>query len=151
MAYHRDLEYPYYDDESEWKKHGNEFPRFVLPEADDPSELGDDDHIGDGSNPWMGHRTAKGSNLPLPEPPPYPPENEWEALLLGAELPDRALHDLLGSLVDALPERERYVIEGLFYEKLSLRQLGRRMSLSYEQVRRIRDQAIDRLRERLEP
>lgn len=49
-------------------------------------------------------------------------------------------------LLDGLPEREGAVITALFYEGLSLRQVAISVGVSQTHVRRLRDQALERLR-----
>lgn len=49
------------------------------------------------------------------------------------------------AMEEALDEREFWVIQALFWRRLTLRQLGRELSLSKTQVARIRDQAIEKL------
>lgn len=48
--------------------------------------------------------------------------------------------------VDALEDRERYVIDALFWRQVTLRELARELSLSKTHVARIRDAALAKLR-----
>jgi DNA-directed RNA polymerase specialized sigma subunit len=48
-------------------------------------------------------------------------------------------------MVDALPEREREVINGIFWERASLSTIGRRINASKSMVAFYRDRALRRL------
>jgi RNA polymerase sigma factor (sigma-70 family) len=109
-----------------------------------------------------GDANAEGGDGVQRQPPYHPtvavslgtPESELQALMetRPGDEPDasiaerQALRTLFADAVDTLPERERYVIEALFWERLSLRDLALRMSLSKTQLSRIRDTALERLR-----
>lgn len=56
----------------------------------------------------------------------------------------------MGILVDGLPPEECEVINRIFWERMPLRDVARDVGKSVRSVRRIRDRAIARLRERLE-
>ena len=58
--------------------------------------------------------------------------------------------ELLAEIVDALPEREREVMNALYWECVSLSVVARRLGLSKRQVGRIRDRALCRLRSGVE-
>lgn len=49
-------------------------------------------------------------------------------------------------VTDALPEREREVINGMYWEGLSLREVAERMGIHHHSVERYRDKALERLR-----
>lgn len=53
---------------------------------------------------------------------------------------------VIRELVDQLPEEERDVINATFYERVSLRTVGRRLGKSSPTVMRIRNRALARLR-----
>lgn len=60
-----------------------------------------------------------------------------------------AVREALRVAVDRLPDRERQVIEGLYYERVGPTELAERLKVSRTTVYRIRDQAILRLEETL--
>ena len=53
-------------------------------------------------------------------------------------------------VVDSLPTRERDVINALFWEQISLRELAERMGETHWSVLRTRDRAMRLIKERLE-
>lgn len=69
--------------------------------------------------------------------------------------PVNALVDSLGKqalrqFVDELPEPDRSVVEGLFYEQVGLGTLAKRIGKSKRTIARIRDRAVKRLRSEME-
>lgn len=57
-----------------------------------------------------------------------------------------AVKELLPLLVDyGLDERQREVMNGIYWEGVGLKTIARRLGLSVRQVRRIREQAHNRL------
>lgn len=60
-----------------------------------------------------------------------------------------SMREALIDAVDALPEREREVVDALFIRRESLRECGRSMGWSRTHVARIRDNAVTSLRARL--
>lgn len=60
------------------------------------------------------------------------------------------LREAIQDALEDLDERERFVFDALYVERLSLRHLGRVLSLSKTQVARVRDEATAKLRERLQ-
>lgn len=64
-----------------------------------------------------------------------------------SDTPEKAdLRERLYDAMEDLTDREQYVLQALFFEKLSLRQVAARLSLSHVQMLRIRDKALERLR-----
>ncbi|MFA5937380.1 MAG: sigma-70 family RNA polymerase sigma factor [Candidatus Paceibacterota bacterium] len=53
---------------------------------------------------------------------------------------------ILGDVVDALPPKERDVLTALYWEGLSLNEVGRQLGKSPRQVGRIRDRAFRKMR-----
>jgi RNA polymerase sigma factor (sigma-70 family) len=53
---------------------------------------------------------------------------------------------LLPELIDQLPHRERVVVNGLFYERASYRELAKRLGCDSKNVQVIRDRAVEMLR-----
>lgn len=62
---------------------------------------------------------------------------------------DPALREELMELVDKLPEMERRVMEGLFWEQLSRRELGRQMGISRARVKTLLERGLAKLSEEL--
>jgi RNA polymerase sigma factor (sigma-70 family) len=56
------------------------------------------------------------------------------------------LRDILADAIDALSERDRWIVDSLVTARLSLRQLADQLSLSKTHVARIRDEAMAKLR-----
>lgn len=57
----------------------------------------------------------------------------------------------LWGAIDQLTERERLVIVGWFFEQRTLADIGAGLGVTRERARQIKEQALDRLRELLEP
>jgi len=82
------------------------------------------------------------------------PDNPFEALMLCApgQDPDVSrdellpLRDILQDAIDGLTPREQWIFDALHTRKLSLRQLGRELNLSFGHVRRLRDEINEKLR-----
>jgi RNA polymerase sigma factor FliA len=55
----------------------------------------------------------------------------------------------LEAAIAQLPERERAVVVLSFYERLTLREIGRRLEVSESRISQVRTQALRRLRDRL--
>jgi len=53
---------------------------------------------------------------------------------------------LLPELIDALPERERFVINALFFERLSFSEVARELGCTKRTVTRVRTSALAMLR-----
>ena len=53
--------------------------------------------------------------------------------------------EVLRALIDQLPERERFVIEGLFFERVGLGTLAKRLGCDKRTVARLRNKAYQRL------
>jgi len=62
---------------------------------------------------------------------------------------DTELRDLIAELVDSLPEDERTVIEALFWEGLSARQLAVRLGVSRSAVQTLLTRATTRMKDAL--
>lgn len=85
------------------------------------------------------------------------PHNEYQAAMeaLPHEEPVLSteerlpLREALEEGLAELNERERYVIERLYHEQLSLRDAGAHLSLSKTQVARVRDQALEKLKNKM--
>lgn len=56
-----------------------------------------------------------------------------------------AARTIVAELVDGLPPQERDIINGLYWERVSWRELGRRLDMDTRTVRRLRDRALRRL------
>lgn len=86
------------------------------------------------------------------------PDTEMQALMEArpfddpptskAELTD--IGDLLAEAVDSLDERDRYLFNALVVERVSLRQLGKRLALSKTHIARERERITSVLREKLQ-
>jgi RNA polymerase sigma factor (sigma-70 family) len=60
------------------------------------------------------------------------------------------LKEVLGAAIDALPRVQRRICEGLWIEKLSMRQLAKELGISHPfTVQRERDKAIVKLQQKL--
>lgn len=59
------------------------------------------------------------------------------------------LKDIIADAVDQLTEEQRWIFDALFYRKLSLRELGRELSLSKTSIARKRDRLLRSLRNEL--
>lgn len=81
------------------------------------------------------------------------PENIYQALMQCApgEEPDTPrdellpLRDILQDAIDKLTDREQWIFDALFTRRLSLRQLGAELNLSFGHVRRLRDEITEKL------
>lgn len=111
-----------------------------------PAELGD-----------AGHEQAANRIARLVMGRRWNHPNHWMRLKRGAEPVDhRAMsaefdpRPWLPLVVDGLPEAEAQVIDLVFYGERSLREAAVELGVSYQHVARIRDRALDRLREYLE-
>ena len=87
------------------------------------------------------------------------PETPMQALMeadLGEEPAESALeHELKVEAVrlamdEALDDRERWVIESIFYRRRGIRLLATELSLSKTHVARIRDRAFQKIRDHIE-
>lgn len=58
--------------------------------------------------------------------------------------------ELLAEAVDRLPEPERTLVNGLFYERASHREMARRLGVQLHDVQRIRRSAMSQLRTLIE-
>jgi RNA polymerase sigma factor (sigma-70 family) len=56
-----------------------------------------------------------------------------------------ALQDAIGAAVDGLEEQDRFVIEAVFFECVSLEELGRRLGVSKTHAWRLRNSALKKL------
>lgn len=70
------------------------------------------------------------------------PEESWE------EKQDRfeSLRDAIDTVLD---ERERWVIEAMFWRRMGLKLIGRELNYTQTHIARIRDSALKKLREAL--
>lgn len=101
-------------------------------------------------------RLLLGSNLKLAneytvhnmERLPDGDSQEWMAKT--AALDPVLRKEILRGLVDALPGDERQVIEGIYFERVGMETLARRMGVDKWKVRRLRNKAHKRLGERLQ-
>ena len=66
------------------------------------------------------------------------PADDWET--------QNALRESVADLIDQLDEVEQFVIHAIFFERLSLRKIGRIMSRDKNWVARTRDSALKNLR-----
>lgn len=124
----------------------------VLTGGADDSRGDDSDNVASVSPRSLLHRARAGLQAQRSAP-----LNEYEALMQCApgDEPrdtavdrDAALEPLTAALA-TLTERERWIIEALFWRRLPLRAVERELSLSKTQVARIRDVAIGKLRDEL--
>ena len=89
----------------------------------------------------------------LPERGVNRPETDIESLMQAAPGEAEAasvesrleLQELMADAIDALSERDRWIIEALFWRRLTLRQLGAELAISKTQVARLRDEALQKL------
>ena len=73
-----------------------------------------------------------------------------EAMAMPPAAPvDVEVRDRVRDAVEALPERERLVIEALYYERLSQRQAADRYGIARRTIVNRRDRAVRRLAEML--
>lgn len=88
------------------------------------------------------HRRPETPMQALMEAKPFdePPTSKVELTDIG---------DVLAAAVDSLDERDRYLFNALVVERVSLRQLGKRLNLSKTHVARERERITALLRERL--
>lgn len=64
---------------------------------------------------------------------------------LDEDVRDPALRDVLHAAVDELPEDERTVINGMFWEQLSSREIGRQMGIARSMVKTLQARAMEHL------
>lgn len=62
---------------------------------------------------------------------------------------DSSLRDELKVIVDELPEPERTVVEGIFWEQVPLRELARRLKMSRSRCNTTLNRALELLSEKL--
>lgn len=74
----------------------------------------------------------------------------WASRELPGEGPDRTVRERVREAIDALPATERNVVNGIFYERTSRRELARRLGRSRADVERTLRKALRRLRGKLE-
>lgn len=79
----------------------------------------------------------------FPTDPALLPHSSWDPFAEDDSYHDDELLDWFDELLD---ERERFILDALLFEKLSLREVGRRLSLSKTQVARTRDNALSKMR-----
>lgn len=122
----------------------------------DPAKLVERGDVADGASLRGGGRrkTVLQQAREALDGAPQPPSTPMEALMQArpGEEPETSaiervdafapLHDAMES---ALTERERWIVEALFWRRLPLRSLGRELAMSKTQVARIRDNAIRKL------
>lgn len=58
--------------------------------------------------------------------------------------------ELMAEAVDRLPDQQREVINGLFYERASYRAMAARMGVRLHEVEKLRRDALDSLRRLIE-
>lgn len=68
---------------------------------------------------------------------------------LGAAVEAEQVEQLLGEVIDALPERERLIVTLYYYEGLTLKEIGRVLGVTESRVSQLHTRAIVRLRARL--
>jgi RNA polymerase sigma factor for flagellar operon FliA len=61
----------------------------------------------------------------------------------------RELKESLGKAIDLLPERERRLIALYYYEELTMKEIGRLLSLGEPRICQLHAQAVCRLRGKL--
>ena len=71
------------------------------------------------------------------------------AIDLEARLEDDQTRQLLLATIDQLPEQERLVVALYYYEKLTLKEIGRTLGISESRVSQVHTRAMTRLRMRL--
>jgi RNA polymerase sigma factor (sigma-70 family) len=81
----------------------------------------------------------------LPYDPQWPTINGSQGVI-SLNL-DHDQRELLAEAVDSLPEPLRDVIEGLYWERLSLRQIGERYGISKQAVHKRKKKALRMLQE----
>ncbi len=64
-------------------------------------------------------------------------------------LQSRELHEILGSTIDKLPEKERIVVTLYYHEELNLKEIGEVLGLTESRVSQLHSQAIVRLRSKM--
>lgn len=64
---------------------------------------------------------------------------------LDEDVRDPALRDVLYAAIDELPEDERTVINGLFWEHLASREIGRQMGIARSAVKTLQARALEHL------
>lgn len=71
------------------------------------------------------------------------------AAQLGAAVEAEQVEQLLGEVIDGLPERERMVVTLYYYEGLTLKEIGKVLGVTESRVSQLHTRAIVRLRARL--
>ena len=87
----------------------------------------------------------------------YQPENEYQALMEANPFDEPVisrqemgpLRDIIADCIDMLPQQDRYIVEAIIYEQVSLVELGKRMGISGPHTWRLRNEAYNKLRELL--
>lgn len=156
-----ELEYPFYEDDEEWRRY--EYPRYSFL---DPHEGGEWKPQAQSSTSndeatkrhmlfrpaWAG-RTQNVGGLPLPEPDDYPILSEMEALMRAApnEEPVRVKGEtpFFHEALQSLEETELDIINRLFYQRQSLREVELELGMGKTSVARTRDQALAKLRAKM--
>ena len=89
--------------------------------------------------------------------PSAQPEDEYQALMEAKPFDEPAtsreemgpLKDIIADCIDMLPQQDRYIVEAIIYEQVSLVELGKRMGISGPHTWRLRNEAYNKLRELL--
>ena len=116
-----------------------ELPRDFEPDPDGELAVTDQSFV------WVGHSE-------------YRPVNEWDAVMSTAPHVDpgvsRAerypLREIVADAIDGLTEEQHWIFDALFVRRISLRALGRELSIPKTTVARKRDALLQVLREKLE-
>ena len=83
------------------------------------------------------------------QPPPSGNLEDVNAIDPYSTLKARELTQVLGSGIEALPEKERLVISLYYYEDLNLKEIGSILGITESRVCQIHSKAVGRLRTRL--
>ena len=89
--------------------------------------------------------------------PSAQPEDEYQALMEAKPFDEPVisrqemgpLRDIIADCIDMLPQQDRYIVEAIIYEQVSLVELGKRMGISGPHTWRLRNEAYNKLRELL--
>jgi RNA polymerase sigma factor for flagellar operon FliA len=95
----------------------------------------------DGAGPGPGAGEEGGTGLPSIVDDRGP--DAWRAMAL------KERRDILGAVIDTLPETERTVLSLYYYEELTMREIGAVLEVSESRVSQIHSAAVMRIRSRL--
>lgn len=91
---------------------------------------------------WIRQAINHYSDVGKAKPGPY----QTDRYILSDDLESVDANDFIEVNMKSLSDREQIVLRGMFYENKTLREMGKKMNLSYEMIRLIRKTALEKIR-----